>query len=51
VPDYPDVAQAWTKFMRCMIVALAGSLFFTGARSGDRRPAMGLGAGAAPVAA
>ncbi|WP_292687756.1 type IV secretion system DNA-binding domain-containing protein, partial [Novosphingobium sp.] len=30
VPDYPDVAQAWTKFMRCMIVALAGSLFFSG---------------------
>jgi hypothetical protein len=28
--DYPDVAQAWTKFMRCMIVALAGSLFFSG---------------------
>lgn len=30
VPDYPDVAQAWTKFVRCMVVALAGSLFFSG---------------------
>lgn len=30
VPGYPDVAQAWTKFVRCMIVALAGSLFFSG---------------------
>ena len=30
VPVYPDVAQAWTKFVRCMVAALAGSLFFSG---------------------
>ncbi|KAG5715519.1 hypothetical protein E4T56_gene20922, partial [Termitomyces sp. T112] len=43
VPDYPDVVQAWTKFMRCMIVALVGSLFFSGPlatwASGIGRPA------------
>jgi len=30
VPSYPDVAQAWTKFVRCMVVALGSSLFFSG---------------------
>lgn len=30
VQDYPDVANAWTKFVRCMIVAFGGSLFFSG---------------------
>jgi len=30
VQDYPDVAQAWTKFVRCLIVAFVGSLFFSG---------------------
>ncbi|MDE2563030.1 MAG: type IV secretion system DNA-binding domain-containing protein [Sphingomonadales bacterium] len=29
VPDYPDVAWAWTKFVRCILVAMAASAFLT----------------------
>lgn len=30
VPDYPEVAWAWTKFLRCILVALVGAGFLTG---------------------
>jgi type IV conjugative transfer system coupling protein TraD len=30
VTDYPDVAWAWTKFVRCILVALVGAGFLTG---------------------
>lgn len=30
VQDYPDVAQAWTKFVRCLVVAFGASLVFSG---------------------
>ena len=29
VPDYPDVAWAWTKFLRCIVVALGAAGFLT----------------------
>ena len=29
VPDYPDVAWAWTKFVRCILVAMAAAGFLT----------------------
>lgn len=30
VPDYPDVAWAWTKFIRCVVVAVGAAGFLTG---------------------
>lgn len=30
VPDYADVAWAWTKFIRCIVVALGAAGFLTG---------------------
>lgn len=30
VPDYPDVAAAWTKFLRCILVSLVGAAVLTG---------------------
>ena len=30
VQTYPDVAYAWTKFVRCILVALGGSALFAG---------------------
>ncbi len=29
VPDYPDVAWAWTKFLRCIVVALCAAALLT----------------------
>lgn len=30
VPGYPDVAWAWSKFLRCIVVAIAGAAFLSG---------------------
>jgi type IV conjugative transfer system coupling protein TraD len=30
VPSYPDVAWAWSKFLRCIVVAIAGAVFLSG---------------------
>lgn len=30
VPDYPDVAVAWTKFLRCILVSTLGAAVLTG---------------------
>jgi hypothetical protein len=29
VPSYPEVARAWTKFVRCIVVALGGCALLT----------------------